>query len=414
MRRSTPLALLLLVSLLLFAACQPAGIPEAPTPDQIPAGEQPARPPATDTTHAPATQEELTATPWQWTALTETAPANQSVVPDPQNYTLTFADDNTVAIQADCNQVAGSYTLDGESLTIQLGAATMAFCGEGSMDQLYLSLLGRVSGALVTETGDLQLVLGDAAGQMQFTPFSALGIGPNDISLDTQGLPYSWQPVLVPETPYDASMPPGPTGLPEHIEILFGVTDPADRQPSDPIMYIIPVNAYRAQWDAAGDPSVSRTLDRIEQYAFTMPSPAPTSGMPALPSSEIAGYNDLAVQISRAVPASELNLLSATQTGYRFVGRWAQDANPVTNQGLRYVYQGFTNDGQYLVSFWYPVTTDAAPADVSQIPQEDWDAFNADPMGVISTTADALNALPPADWEPDLETLDALVASLEI
>ena len=414
MRRSTPLALLLLVSLLLFAACQPAGIPEAPTPDQIPAGEQPARPPATDTTHAPATQEELTATPWQWTALTETAPANQSVVPDPQNYTLTFADDNTVAIQADCNQVAGSYTLDGESLTIQLGAATMAFCGEGSMDQLYLSLLGRVSGALVTETGDLQLVLGDAAGQMQFTPFSALGIGPNDISLDTQGLPYSWQPVLVPETPYDASMPPGPTGLPEHIEILFGVTDPADRQPSDPIMYIIPVNAYRAQWDAAGDPSVSRTLDRIEQYAFTMPSPVPTSGMPALPSSEIAGYNDLAVQIGRAVPASELNLLSATQTGYRFVGRWAQDANPVTNQGLRYVYQGFTNDGQYLVSFWYPVTTDAAPADVSQIPQEDWDVFNADPMGVISTTADALNALPPADWEPDLETLDALVASLEI
>ncbi|MEZ4769238.1 MAG: META domain-containing protein [Caldilineales bacterium] len=418
MKRLPLITLLLLVSLLLFAACQPAAVPQAPTPGLAPASEtpagQPALPPVTDVTDAPATEEELTATPWQWTGLTGTAPASQSVVPNPQNYTLTFADDGTLAITADCNQVAGTYTLDGESLTIELGPSTMAFCGEQSQDQLYLGLLSRVSGALVTETGDLRLVLADEVGQMQFTPYSTLGIGPQDISLDTEGLPYSWQPVVVPETPYDASMPPGPVGMPEHIEILFGVTDPANRQPSDPIMYIIPVNAYRAQWDAAGNPSVSKTIDAIEGYAFTMPSPAPTSGMPALPSSEFVGVNDLAVQVDRAVPANELNLTSSTQTGYRFVGRWAQDANPVTNQGLRYVYQGFTNDGQYLVSFVYPVSTGAVPADASQIAQEDWDAFNADPMGVISTTASSLNALAPSDWEPDLDTLDALVASLEI
>ena len=109
------------------------------------------------------------------------------MVPAPQNYTLTFADDGTVAIKADCNQVNGSYVLDGEALTIELGAATMAFCGEQSMDQIYLGLLGRVSGALVTETGDLRLGLSDDAGQMQFTPYSAPGIAPHDISLDTQG-----------------------------------------------------------------------------------------------------------------------------------------------------------------------------------------------------------------------------------
>lgn len=418
MKRLSSITLLLLISLLLFAACQPTAVPEAPTPEQSPASappvEQPGQLPVTDTIAAPATQEELTANVWQWTALTATAPASQTVVPDPQNYTLTFADDGTLAIQADCNQVAGSYTLDGQALTIQLGAATMAFCGEQSLDQLYTGLLGRVSGALVTETGDLRLALADDAGQMQFTPYSALSIGPNDISLDTQGLPYSWQPVLLPETPYDASMPPGPVGMPEHIEILFGVTDPANRQPGDPIMYLIPVNAYRAQWDAAGNPSVSKTIDAIEQFAFTMPSPAPTSGMPALPSSEFVGYNDLAVQVERAVPVSELNLTSSTQTGYRFVGRWAQDANPVTNQGLRYVYQGFTNDGQYLVSFVYPVSTDALPADAGQVPQEAMDQFNNDPTSAIAAAAGDLNALAPADWEPDLDTLDALVASLEI
>ena len=178
-------------------------------------------------------------------------------------------------------------------------------------------------------------------------------------------------------------MPPGPVGLPEHIEILFGVTDPADRQPSDPIMYIIPVNAYRAEWDAAGNPSVSKTIDSIEQYAYALPNPAPTSGMPVLPSEQVAGYNDLAVQVGRAVPYSELNLTSSAQTGYRFVGRWMQDANPVTNQGLRYVYQGFTNDGQYLVSFWYPVSTDAVPARPPSYRRKRWDAFNTDPMGTI-------------------------------
>ena len=418
MKRLTSLTLLLLISVLLFAACQPAATPEAPTPEPVPASatpaEQPTAEPAPSALGAPATQDELTANPWQWTALTETAPASQSVVPDPQDYTITFAADNTVAIQADCNQVAGAYTLDGGSLTIQLGAATMAFCGEQSMDQLYLGFISQVSAAVISASGNLHLLLADNAGAMEFAPYSSLGIGPNDISLDTEGLPYSWQPVVVPATPYDASMPPGPVGLPEHIEILFGVTDPADRQPSDPIMYIIPVNAYRAEWDAAGNPSVSKTIDAIEQYAYALPSPPPTSGMPVLPSEQIAGFNDLAVQVGRAVPYSELNLTSSAQTGYRFVGRWMQDANPVTNQGLRYIYQGFTNDGQYLVSFWYPVSTDALPGEASQLSQEDWDAFNGDPMGTIAASADALNALAPSDWEPDLDTLDALVASLEI
>ena len=88
-------------------------------------------------------------------------------------------------------------------------------------------------------------------------------ISPDMISLDTQGLPYSWQPVYVPEKPYDESQPPGIVGLPAHIEVLFGVTDPADRQPYDPIMYIIPVEAYEAMWTDAGNDIVATTMDQI-------------------------------------------------------------------------------------------------------------------------------------------------------
>ena len=197
MKRLSSITLLLLVSLLLFAACQPAAPPQASTPEPVAASTTSAEP-AQSALGAPATLDELTANPWQWTALTETTPASQSVVPDPQNYTITFAADNTVAIQADCNQVAGTYTLDGGALTIQLGPATMAFCGEQSMDQFYLGFISQVSGAVISEAGNLHLLLADNAGAMEFAPYSSLGIGPNDISLDTQGLPYSWQPVVIP------------------------------------------------------------------------------------------------------------------------------------------------------------------------------------------------------------------------
>ncbi len=71
---------------------------------------------------------------WQWTASTEAVPASQSVVPDPENYTITFASDGTYTGKADCNQIAGTYTVDGSNLTIAPGPSTLAFCGEASLD----------------------------------------------------------------------------------------------------------------------------------------------------------------------------------------------------------------------------------------------------------------------------------------
>lgn len=83
-------------------------------------------------------------------------------------------------------------------------------------------------------------------------------INPTWFSVNTAGLNYSWQANCVPATPYDQSQPPGPKGLPEHIEINFGVTNPADKQPNDPVIYIIPVAEYKAMWDAAGTPPSAR------------------------------------------------------------------------------------------------------------------------------------------------------------
>lgn len=250
--------------------------------------------------------------------------------------------------------------------------------------------------------------------EMSMVDENTIVLSPDMVSLDTQGLPYSYQPVYVAESPYDASMPPGPVGLPAHIEVLFGVTDPADRQPNSPIMYIIPVEAYEAMWEDAGSESVTIMMDKIAQQTYLLPQPSPISGMPALPYEEVVGTNDLSVQVARAVAPDQQTDEMATKNGYRFVGRWGQSPNPVTNQNLRYVYQGFTNNGAYLVSFFYPVTTDQLPAESADLSAEEMAAFENDMESAMTASAEMLNELPADAWVPDLATLDTVVASLQI
>ncbi|WP_319507450.1 META domain-containing protein [uncultured Methanolobus sp.] len=94
---------------------------------------------------------------WQWSGLIETEPASQSVVPDPQSYTIVFNPDETYSIKADCNVGSGSYTLEGSDLTLLPGPMTLAYCGSDSLDTQYLSLLSNVT--TVSMDND-QLVLG--------------------------------------------------------------------------------------------------------------------------------------------------------------------------------------------------------------------------------------------------------------
>jgi heat shock protein HslJ len=110
----------------------------------------------------------ITGITWQWTGLVETEPAAQSLVPDPENYTLTLRPDGTCEVKADCNIVGGSYVLEGDALTIELGPSTMAYCGDDSLDQQYLKLLANVDSYAI-EDGRLVMELKASAGRMTFT-----------------------------------------------------------------------------------------------------------------------------------------------------------------------------------------------------------------------------------------------------
>ncbi len=471
---------------------------------------------------------------WQWTGAVESEPASQSVVPDPENYTLTFRADGSAEIKADCNQVGATYTQQGSALILTMGPSTMAACGEDSLDQQYLAFLDQVN-SFGMQGGDLQLSgenftmsfqdggsseveLVDPAdlqdilwtwerhfvpetnleeriedptsysltfnpdetynfqadcnlgsgnytatetGQIEMSagPLTLAECGPESryqdmleliaeareyrfeeggqvlvlirpdsgvmdyfwaaepepvitcpvldpayIRLDTQGLPYFWQANSVPGTPYDNSIPPGATGLPQHIQVNFGVVNPQDRLPGGPIIYIIPVDDYEQLWEQEGDDSITRRVTQLQEMIDDQTEPFPTSGLPVLPFEEITGVNDLAVQGEY--------LQFDWFEGMRFVGRFSQDPSPVINEGMLYIFQGFNEDRSCLISFFYPVRTDLLPDTADDVSEDELANVDADPTAYIAEKVEPLNNLIASDWDPDLSILDAVIGSL--
>jgi len=354
---------------------------------------------------------------WQWSELVEVEPSAQSVVPDPENYTLVLWDDSTYSFEADCNMGSGSYTADAEgNLSLEPGPTTLAECGAESLYNQFISLLGSVTN-FGLESGRLALLANEGKALMKMNyggpgekpepaPTVCAGIEMESVSIDTMGLPYPYQVNCVLETPYDSSQALGPTGMPDHVQINFGVTDPNDWELGDPILYIIPVAAYEQLWNESGDATVSNQVAALNALLLNKPDPIPSSNNTALPFSASYGTNDLSVQ------GDYLDIKMGS--GVRFVGRFVQETVPVSNDDpqLFYVFQGFTEDGVYLISLAYPVSSDAIPA-AGEITDEERAQVEEDPQAYMQGKAEELNELSPTEWDPPLTTLDGMINSLE-
>lgn len=109
---------------------------------------------------------------WQWVAFTN--PVEEFEVESPESYVITFNADGTLAIQADCNNVAGSYTADDSSLTIEPGPTTLAACPEGSRGEQFVELL-RGAAIYFFQEGNLYIDLMADGGTLEFAPMSDAG-----------------------------------------------------------------------------------------------------------------------------------------------------------------------------------------------------------------------------------------------
>ena len=426
------LAILLLI-LLIGTACKGEQPPEAtalPTeaatavPTEVPTAVPTLPPTTTPATPpeevpvlelvAPAAIANIT---WQWTSWTQTEPAAQAVIPDPQNYTLTFREDGTLLVTADCKSGGGTYTAEGMQMTLTLDPMSQQVCSETSQADTFVSLLGQVN-AFGMQEGSLVLLLADNAGQITFAnagqPETAPpaeagpcdpGIDPANVFIDTFkdafGLPDDTFINCVPATPYNAE---APGGLPDHIQVNFNNPDPAAKAPGDPVIYIIPVADYLALWQQNGDLRVSEAYTQVVQLLRVRPDPIPIAGMPVLPFEEVSGENDLVTQY--AYVDTDFGF------GVRFVGRFSDAPAPVTNDSpqMFYIFQGLSDDGAFFVSFFYPVRTDALPDSDTVTEAERQQA--SDPAYLPGKVAD-LDAVPYTDWQPSLATLDAVITSLK-
>ena len=112
---------------------------------------------------------------WQWVSVTEKPSGTTTTVPNPENYTIVFRADGTLEGKADCNAFGGTYSQE-NGFVITLGPSTMAFCGEDSLDQQYLQLLGEVVAGGPDGTGGLAL---ENAGGEKRMLFKNGGAAPN-------------------------------------------------------------------------------------------------------------------------------------------------------------------------------------------------------------------------------------------
>jgi heat shock protein HslJ len=105
---------------------------------------------------------------WQWYDMTKQSTGDVIKVPSPNNYTIIFYEDGTLEGKADCNNFSGKYTEE-NGLTITIGSSTKAYCGDASLDQKYLTLLGGVTSSSTYGGGGLQLGTGGGDVSMVFT-----------------------------------------------------------------------------------------------------------------------------------------------------------------------------------------------------------------------------------------------------
>jgi heat shock protein HslJ len=105
---------------------------------------------------------------WQWTTNSDPAAGTQ-VIPNPELYTVTFNEDGTLGVVADCNTGAGSYTTSGSLIAITVSNVTASDCGPDSLGQSFIARLN-IGYEYYFQGSTLVINLRTDAGSIGFAP----------------------------------------------------------------------------------------------------------------------------------------------------------------------------------------------------------------------------------------------------
>jgi heat shock protein HslJ len=356
---------------------------------------------------------------WEWIRRDPNGNSSPEIlIENPQNYTLYFNEDGTFNATLDCNTGSGVYATEPpDSIVMELGPTTLAACPPESQVDDMITIFGGAVQNYELEDGDQTLVLAWAGGgpldyyrnadAPEPGQAEVEGIPEDAIQLDLNGLATSYDWSVVPGSPIPAG--PGGQGYPPHILLTFdGATAEEVAAGQLPYIYIFPTEAYISLYQAADNQTVADQVIRLGQLIATADgrTEQPDSPMPLLPPPDSfmdrwAQFLDLDFGVGEGVR------YVSDSPNRQAIGVWSNDATG-------YYYQGLTTDQTFYVSMFWPVSTAALPNTAADATEEQTDAAtNPDTYPAYKQeTIDTLNALAPADWAPDLATLDAMAASL--
>jgi hypothetical protein len=225
--------------------------------------------------------------------------------------------------------------------------------------------------------------------QASRVPFNFAGVSldldPGTVDL-TSGM-------LVPENP---GSPGGPfwEAMPEHVLIALPSTQAAQTAPLNGLA-VYPVEDYRRL-----NPQAVEILDQLEDLLAQ--KPADPERIPSLP-----------VINTGQVFHTQLEYLDFRNgSGVRFLAVYSQAVDPITNRELVYVFQGLTADGRQAVAAFLPVSHPDLVDDPNALTPAELDVIYQDYGAYLEGTVAGLSEQPAGSFTPDLETLDALIASL--
>lgn len=159
---------LLMTLLIIIVACKrddPTPTPE-PEVQEVPTAAPTAVPEAAE--QEPETAgEAYQDIPWLWVSFSDPAVGLEDI-PEPERYQIILNSDGSINVQADCNVVSGSYTVDGGTITINLGPSTLAACPEDSLADQFVQNL-TAAAIMFFDGPDMLFDLKFDSGTMRFS-----------------------------------------------------------------------------------------------------------------------------------------------------------------------------------------------------------------------------------------------------
>lgn len=265
--------------------------------------------------------------------------------------------------------------------------------------------------AFVTSVGGSAMYI-DTTGQavINVKPPEQVIIG-ETIDLAPENVSFDYRPVaevakgrVRPATPISPG--PGAGGaMPAHLRFNFDDEELSDWfWPRERQLLIYPVEGYQAILDEIGGEYLTKRISALETMITEQPETIERE-IPMLPF----------VPAAQVFRAQKDYLTFKNGAGVRFLTMYSQGPSPVTNEAVFYTFQGLTSDGQYYVSFVYPVSSSLLPDTFEDTPAaEDFDAFMEGYDSYLDETSQSLNQATGSEFTPDLTTLDELVQTLQV